>query len=142
MAKPNPVRKLKNKWEQKKLLGQYRVNVSNIDKKSTDSWLRVGKLIRVETEAFITAAPDQALWTHNYDKVKSPPRWHVLILAKHEYLERHNKICREYGLDGLTKEWYDHIPNPVTTGSPCMILYDQQIHTDRTVCQLTNRISS
>ena len=54
----------------------------------------------------------------------------------------HWNICREYGMDGLPKEWYDHIPNPVTTVGPCTILYDQQIHTDGTVCQPTNRISS
>ena len=45
-------KKLKGKWEQKKLHGQYlkRVNVEDINKKSTHNWLRRGKL-KVETEA-------------------------------------------------------------------------------------------
>lgn len=55
------------------------------------------------------------------------------ILAKHDYLERHNKICkclhwnicRAYGMDGLVEEWY----NPVMTVGSCTVLYDQQIHT-------------
>ena len=64
------------------------------------------------------------------------------IGKKHEYLKRHHKtcrylpwnICREYGMDGLPKEWYDHVPTPVTTVSSCTVLYNQQIHhTDRTV---------
>ena len=28
---------------------------------------------------------------------------------------------------------YNHILTPVTTGGPCTVLYDQQIHRDRTV---------
>ena len=45
-----------------------RVNAS--DKKSIGSWLKRGKS-KVETEAFIAAAQDQALQTHNYEKVIS-----------------------------------------------------------------------
>ena len=36
-------------------------------------------------------------------------------------------------MDGLPKEWHNLIPTPVKTEGPCMILYDQQIHTDITV---------
>ncbi|EEB19129.1 reverse transcriptase, putative [Pediculus humanus corporis] len=160
-SKAQSQKKLIGKWEQKKLHGQYlkRINAEDINKKSTHNWLRRGKL-KIETEAFITAAQDQALRTHNYEKVilkvrqddkcricqsQSETIDHLIsgcpILAKHEYLERHNKICqylhwsicREYGMDGLPKEWYNHIPSPVTTVGPCTVLYDQQIHTDRTV---------
>ena len=36
-------------------------------------------------------------------------------------------------MDQLAKEWYNHILTPGTTAGPCTVLYDQQIHTDRTV---------
>ena len=36
-------------------------------------------------------------------------------------------ICREYGMNGLAKEWYDHIPTPITTAGLYTVLYDQQI---------------
>ena len=120
--------------------------------------LRRGKL-KVKTEAFITVAQDQALRTHNHEKVilkvhqddkcrirqsQSETIDHLIsgcpILAKHEHLERHNKICqylhcnisREYGLNRLANEWYDHVLRPVTPAGSCTVLYDQQIHTDRT----------
>ena len=49
-------KKLKVKWQQKKLHGQYlmRANASENNKKSTHNWLRLGKH-KIETEAFITA---------------------------------------------------------------------------------------
>ena len=36
-------------------------------------------------------------------------------------------------MDELAKEWYNNIPRPGTTAGPCTVLYDQQIHTDRSV---------
>ncbi|KAK6620564.1 hypothetical protein RUM43_010856 [Polyplax serrata] len=46
-----------------------------------------------------------------------------LPVARHEYLEKHNRICRylhchkcrEFGAKGVSKQWYDHTPDPVTT---------------------------
>ena len=56
-SKAQSQKKLKGKWERKRLQGRYlkRENASDINKKSTHDWLRHGK-----TEAFITAAQDQA----------------------------------------------------------------------------------
>ena len=56
-SKARSQRKLKSKWKQEKLHGQYlkRGNASDINKKSTNNWLRRGKL-KSEAEAFITAA--------------------------------------------------------------------------------------
>ena len=54
----------------------------------------------------------------------------------------HWKICREYGMDGLHKEWYDHIPTPVTTVAPPAQFYTINKSTQTELCQPTNRISS
>ena len=43
-------------------------NTLDFNKKSTDNWLRHGKL-KIEIKDFITAAQDQALRTYNYEKV-------------------------------------------------------------------------
>lgn len=45
-----------------------------------------------------------------------------LPVARHEYHEKHNRICRylhwhrcwEFGAKGVNKQWYDHTPDPVT----------------------------
>ena len=87
-------------------------------------WLGRGKLT-VETEAFITGVQDLQTYRRKFLRYAKMTRIcqsekmdHFIsgcsILAKHEYLERHNKICkylhwntcREYGMDGLPKEWY------------------------------------
>ena len=50
-------KKVKGKWKQKGLHGQYlkRVNASDTNKKTTHDWQHCGKL-KIETEACITAA--------------------------------------------------------------------------------------
>ena len=40
-------------------------------------------------------------------------------------------------MDGSPKNWYNHIPIPVTTVGPCAVLYDQQIHIDIHTSQQT-----
>ena len=72
-SKAQSQKKLQSKWEQKKLPGQYlkRVNGSDVNKKRTHNWLWRDKL-KAGTEAFITAAQDQALQTHNNEKVILP----------------------------------------------------------------------
>ena len=63
------------------------------------------------------------------------------ILAKTEYLTRHNNvcqylhwhICKSLGVPDTANKWYDHQPNPVTTINHHTVLYDQQVHTDRTI---------
>ncbi|KAI5751771.1 hypothetical protein M8J77_010707 [Diaphorina citri] len=62
-------------------------------------------------------------------------------LAKHEYILRHNKICayvhwclcKKYKIPDTSTRWYEHEPKPVVTNEEITIIYDQQIHTDRTV---------
>ena len=63
-------------------------------------------------------------------------------LAKREYLERHNKvasylhwhICKAYNCP-VPGKWYEHTPQEVTNaiGKKTTILYDSQVHTDRTI---------
>ena len=44
-----------------------RVIASDINKKSTDNWLRRANL-KVQTEAFMSTAQDQALQIYNYEE--------------------------------------------------------------------------
>ncbi|KAI5738482.1 hypothetical protein M8J77_007684 [Diaphorina citri] len=153
--------RLKNKWQEKALHGQYlqRVNKEGNDVSQTFSWLSRGQL-KPATEATIVAAQDQALRTRNYEKYvlkttdddrcricqeKPETIDHILSacsqLAKHEYILRHNKICayvhwclcKKYKIPDTSTRWYEHEPKPVVTNEEITIIYDQQIHTDRTV---------
>ena len=153
--------RLKDSWKGKRLHGQFlhRVENSNISKDHSHMWLKRGKM-KPETEALITAAQDQALRTHHYEKCilkttqddrcrlcrsQSETLDHIVsgcsVLAKHEYSERHNRvcsylhwqICKALDVPDLRREWYKHTPKPVTTVGYNSILYDQQIHTDRTI---------
>jgi hypothetical protein len=62
------------------------------------------------------------------------------ILAKSEYLTRHNKVgqyihwklCNYYGLT-TSKTWYDHKTAPVVENEKVTILWDFTIHTDKTI---------
>ncbi|KAL1451137.1 hypothetical protein WDU94_003426 [Cyamophila willieti] len=154
--------RLRKKLEEKSLHGQYLKRVNNIEHSvpQTFSWLRRGQL-KPATEATIVAAQDQALRTRNYEKYilktkidddrcricqeKSETIDHILSacpqLAKHEYILRHNKICtyvhwclcKKYNIPGIATRWYEHEPKPVVNNEEVTILYDTQIHTDRTV---------
>ena len=62
------------------------------------------------------------------------------ILAKHEYLKRHNRVaqyvhwqlCKFYKLEAK-ETWYDHETPPVIENSEVTILWDFPINTDRTI---------
>ena len=148
-------------WQNKKLHGQYlkRIQRAGVDFKRTNMWLVKGSL-KPETEAVIIAAQDQALKTRHYENRilksaqsdncrlclgQSETVDHIVsacpVLAKHEYLERHNRVCsyihwhmcKALNLPDTCEKWYDHAPLPVTTENHVTLLYDQQIRTDRTV---------
>jgi len=62
------------------------------------------------------------------------------ILAKNEYLMRHNKvcthlhysICKALGIE-TTDKWYIHMPKPVCEEGAVTVLWNQAVHTDRGV---------
>jgi hypothetical protein len=62
------------------------------------------------------------------------------ILAKNEYLMRHNKvfthlhcsICIALGTE-TTDKWYTHMPKPVYEKGDVTVLWNQAVHTEREV---------
>ena len=62
------------------------------------------------------------------------------VLAKNEYLMRHNKdcthlhysICKALGTE-TTGKWYTHLPKPFCEEGDVTVLWNQAVHTDREV---------
>jgi hypothetical protein len=62
------------------------------------------------------------------------------ILAKNEYLMRHDKvcthlhysICKALGIETIDK-WYKHMPKPVYEEGDVTVSWNQAVHTDREV---------
>ena len=62
------------------------------------------------------------------------------ILAKNEYLMRHDKvcthlhnsICKALGIE-TTDKWYTHIPKQLCEDGDVTVLWNQAVHTDREV---------
>lgn len=154
---------IKENWTNKKMHGQlFRdMNQLAIDKNTSFAWLKYGDL-KVETESLIVAAQDQALKTRYQEfmihKTRSDGRCrickqhietvdHIIdscpILARREYIERHNKVCNQihyqlckfYGCQVNSDKWYEHQPLQVTVSEDekITLLYDQPIITDRKV---------
>ena len=153
-------KQLLNGWKNKPLHGKFpqRTLDADVDQKNTFVWLKSSSL-KAETEGFITAAQDQSIKMKNYiTKIMktgndSNCRFcgkyqetvdHLVagcpVLAKREYLVRHNKvasymhwkICQHYGLP-TSKEWYKHEPKPVTENDLVTVLWDFAIQTDKTI---------
>ena len=148
-------------WKQKPLHGQFPSQIEAITTSACAyQWLRLSYL-KLETEAMITAAQDQAIRTKAYNvnvlhsSNDSLCRWchssdetifHVLsacpALAPTEYLERHNSvasllhkhICEYYGIPTCKRPWL-YKPQPVLTGEYVKILWDFTINTDRFVSE-------
>ena len=149
-----------NTWKSKPLHGQYalRSQKADVDSVDTHQWLRSAGL-KAETEGFIVAAQDQALFTRNYqanvihngadDKCRFCNKStetidHLVsgcsILASNEYTNRHNrvgqyihwKVCNHYGIETSDK-WYEHKPLPAIDRTHVTILWDFPIRTDRTI---------
>ena len=151
--------RIKN-WRNKRLHGQIANEAikDTINQNSSWAWLTHAGL-KTETEALITACQDQAIAT-NYVKAKimktgndpkcrlcrsfSETIHHIVagcpILAKKEYLERHNtvakqlhwNICKHYNIE-VNDKWYLHTPDPVVDLEEVTIIWDAQIQTDRTI---------
>ena len=102
---------IKEIWKEKPVHGQYpeRIDKADVDKELTHKWLQSSGL-KAETEGFIIAAHDQSLATRCYQhkiiKKGTDPKCrlchefdesieHIIsgcpVLAKKEYLERHDK---------------------------------------------------
>ena len=124
----------------------------------THKWLQSPGL-KAETEGFIIAAQDQSLATRYYQhkiiKNGTDPKCrlchefdesleHIIsgcpILAKKEYLERHDKaltyihwnICKYYQIQ-VTSKWYEDKPSKVAEGKDATILWDMPINTDKEI---------
>ena len=62
------------------------------------------------------------------------------VLAKKEYLERHDKaltyihwnICKYYQIQ-VTSKWYEHKPSKVAEGKDVTILWDMPINTEKEI---------
>ena len=140
--------------------GQYpkRIQEADVDFEKTNKWLK-GSGLKAETEGLIIAAQDQSLATrlyhHRIIKDGTSPLCrlcnkfeesidHILSgcpeLAKTEYIHRHNnaaayihwKILNYYKIKTVEK-WYEHKPQTVTENERVTILWDMQIHTDKTI---------
>ena len=146
-------------WKQKSLHGQFPVAVEHLTSvECAYKWLRQSYL-KLETEALITAAQDQALRTnayntnvlhcsddplcrlcHSFDETV----YHILsscpLLAPTGYLQRHNsvaalihkQICEFYDIYTCEKPWL-YNPQPVVSSNHVKILWDVDIRTDRII---------
>ena len=159
-AKKAETKQLHQNWEQKPLHGKFaqRCKQADVDHESTFAWLKSSGL-KGETEGFILAAQDQSLKTknyianimkaggnascrycHSYQETIDHLCSGCPILARTEYLTRHNKvaqhvhwkICKHYGLESSDK-WYEHQTPPVVENDKAVVLWDFSIHTDRTI---------
>jgi hypothetical protein len=133
-----------------------------VDKEQSYWWQKFWD-IKGETESTIVAAQDQAISTNYFKrkilKEETESRcWlckeyeetidHLTsgcpILAKNEYIIRHDKvcthlhysICKTLGIE-TTENWYSHIPKSVCQHEDTTVLWNQGIQSDREV--LANR---
>ena len=135
-----------------------RIKEADVVFKQTNNWLK-GTGLKAETERLIIAAQDQSLATrlyHNkiikdgtsllcrlcnrYDESINHILSGCLEFAKTEYIKRHNnaaaymhwKILKHYNIKANDK-WYEHQPETVTENEKVTILWDMQVHTDKTI---------
>jgi hypothetical protein len=143
-------------WKEKPLHGQYPKEMEQ--RTSTEhcfGWMKQVQL-KIETEALLTAAQDQALSTKAHKalimkttkdalcrmcKEKNETVAHLLAgcskLSLNEYLRRHNEvarllhknICDDFGIP-TTKRYWMHEPTAVTETEDVKILWDFEIQTD------------
>jgi hypothetical protein len=133
-----------------------------VDKEQSYRWMKFGD-IKGETESTIVAAQDQAISTNYFkrsilkEEIESRCRLckeyeetidHLTsrcpILAKNEYVIRHDKVCthlhysmcKTLGIE-TTENWYSQIPKLVCQHEDITVLWNQGVQTDREV--LANR---
>jgi len=136
----------KGRWHGKRMHGQLpqKLDEKLVDIEQSYRWLKSGD-IKGETESKIVAAQYQAISTNYFKKkilkeeIESKCSG-CPILAKNEYLMRHDKvcthlhysICKALGIE-TTYKWYTHIPKPVCEDGDVRELWNQAVHTDREV---------
>ena len=149
----------KTKWHEKRMYGQFvREMPDNIDKESSWKWV-VQSDLKVQTEATIFAAQEQALRTnyvkHKIDKTSENPLCrmcnergetvqHIICeckkLAQREYKRRHDniaklvhwKLCEKYNLEKHEK-WYEHVPEGVVENEEVKLIWDINIQCDNVI---------
>ncbi|KAJ8040969.1 hypothetical protein HOLleu_15434 [Holothuria leucospilota] len=144
-------------WMQKPLHGQYPREVEEITKKEHAYRWTASTGLKIETEALITAAQDQALNTKYHKtkilRVSTDPKCRMCKLSDETishitsacqnlagtlYLKRHNdlasaihrKVCQNYDFHVEPVPW-QHKPNLVEENDKAKILWDFEIRTDR-----------
>ena len=154
------MKEIQNKYTNKPIHNQYAqaLESDQIDKKKSIAWLRSAGL-KETTESLIIASQDKTLATNYYkNKIlkksvdpncrlsRTHPETisHIVsgcpMLAKHEYLERHNRvakfihwtICKTHGFEVKSK-WYEHEIRPVIKKDELTVLWDSPIHTERNI---------
>ena len=159
-AKTKNSTELKDGWKDKPLHGKYSICASDPDVNSslTHQWLASSGL-KSKTEGFIIAAQDQSLPRKNFQanilENGADPKCRVCdkhaetidhlvsgcpILAPTEYLNRHDRLgqyihwclCKNFCLPH-ERNWWEHKPPKVTENKNATILWDFDIHTDRTI---------
>lgn len=147
-------------WAAKPLHGQYRRQVPEITSlENAYRWMSQPTGLKVETEALITAAQDQALNTKCHQakviRTSNDPKCrmcnqkdetvaHIITacskIAGSLYKTRHNNvaaalhhgICRHYGVQTCDNTWL-HDPKPTEENERAKILWDFEIRTDRVI---------
>ena len=159
-AKIKNVNQLKEGWRDKPLNGKYSILASDSDLNFslTYHWLASSGL-KSETEGFIIAAQDQSLPTRNFQanilENGADPKCRVCdkhtetidhlvsgcpMLAPTEYLNWHDRLgqyihwrlCKNFCLPH-ERNWWEHKPPKVIENKNATILWDFDIHTDRTI---------
>ena len=157
--KKQTLEETRNNWKHKPLHGQYIRQISETtNNEAAFRWLSETGL-KIETEALITAAQDQALPTKmtkakimkiSHDtkcrlcKEKDETVSHLLSacpkLAGSQYIRRHNEvakilhhgICKQHNIQTAERTWM-HQPEAVTETEEVKILWDFEIRTDRII---------
>ena len=157
--KSNLQKTAKMKWHGKKMYGQFcREMKEEMEKGLTWKWV-IQSDLKVQTEALIFAAQEQALRTnyikHNIDKTAESPLCrmcrekgetvqHLLCecskLAQCEYKRRHGniaklihwKLCGEHGFVRKEK-WYEHCPEGVVENEKTKLIWDMNIQCDNVI---------
>ena len=150
---------LKQKWTEKRMYGQFiREMPEKVDKDKTWNWLLRSDL-KVETEALLCAAQEQAIRTnyvkHHIDKSIDNPLCrmcgkrgesvqHIISecekLAQKEYKRRHDNVakkihwelCKKNALEHKEK-WYEHNPEGVAENEGVKLLWDMNIQCDNVI---------
>ena len=154
------MKEIQNKYTNKPMHGQYAqaLESEQIDKKKSIAWLRSAGL-KETTESLIIAVQHQTLATNYYKnkilkksvdpncrlcRTHSETISHIVsgcpMLAKHEYLERHNRvtklihwtICNTHRFE-VKNKWYKQEIRPVMKKDELTVLWNSSVHTDRSI---------